>query len=59
MTTITKDYQITITARGGEVIADINLKGYNLDKPMARADIMNDIQQFVEDDMALNKDEGS
>ena len=59
MTTITKDYQLTITARGGEVIADIDLKDYNLDKSIARADIMNDIQNFVEVDMARNKDEVS
>ena len=32
-----------------------DLKGYNLEKSIARADIMNDIQKFVEDDMALNK----
>ena len=56
MTTITKGYQITITARDGEVIADIDLEGYNLDKSFARADIMNDIQGHIEVDMKLNND---
>lgn len=52
MVTITAGYELTITARGGEIVGEINLEGYNLDRSMARSSLASDIQQFVEDDMA-------
>ena len=54
---INGDYQITITVRGGEVLLDIDLKEYDLTKSPARASIMNEIQETVEDDMRAHSNE--
>ena len=45
------DYQLTITVRGGEVLGDIELEEYDLDKSCARGSLMNDIQELIEGDM--------
>lgn len=57
MATIPDDgYEITIVARGGEVIGVVALEGYNLDKVIARNSIINEIQEYVEDDMRLHNE---
>jgi len=47
MAQITKDYRITIVDPDGIVIEEISLLEYDLDKSVARASIMNDIQEAI------------
>lgn len=48
---IPEGYVLTITARGGEVVLDIDLEGYDLSKSVARGSIMNEIQHDIECDI--------
>lgn len=55
---IVGDYKLTITVRGGELLSEIDLEGYDLDKQIARGDLVNDIEEVVWSDIYRLKQGG-
>ena len=48
MGTLAKNYRIKVVDPEGTIIKVIDLLEYNLDKPIARASIMNEIQEAID-----------
>lgn len=49
MVTITKDYKITLTDPEGEILMELSLLNYDLTKAMARASVISDILDALEE----------
>lgn len=47
-------YFILVCASTNEVLKQIDLEEHDLEKSIARADVMNDIQEAIEGDMKLH-----